>query len=204
MLITDKYLLYWYYFQQYEKEFHLDPEWTWPCNLLRDGELFLKEFTLVVSSFLLWRDWGSSPPPRVTTEWKSMRLFPIPSIIYLVHNNVQFATLTFVDTSTYQIMGNLKIVTTVDGNCLTSDWYNDKPGYALVNGILAAQCYRNTALTPISSTLQFSSGAILNKLTKMPTVVMFGLLCVLMADASRVLTVGSFLDVSFYGTICPP
>ncbi|KAF5953121.1 hypothetical protein HYC85_011065 [Camellia sinensis] len=51
-------------------------------------------------------------PPRMTTDWKSVRLYPIPSIIYLIHNNVQFATLTFVDPSTYQIMGNLKIVTT--------------------------------------------------------------------------------------------
>ncbi|XP_010266434.1 PREDICTED: CMP-sialic acid transporter 1-like isoform X1 [Nelumbo nucifera] len=74
---------------------------------------FLAEvFKLLVSSFLLWRECQSSPPPRMTTEWKSMRLFPIPSIIYLIHNNVQFATLTYVDTSTYQIMGNLKIVTT--------------------------------------------------------------------------------------------
>ncbi|GMP43712.1 hypothetical protein CsSME_00012971 [Camellia sinensis var. sinensis] len=51
-------------------------------------------------------------PPRMTTDWKSVRLYPIPSIIYVIHNNVQFATLTFVDPSTYQIMGNLKIVTT--------------------------------------------------------------------------------------------
>ncbi|MBA0743653.1 hypothetical protein Gogos_006315 [Gossypium gossypioides] len=48
----------------------------------------------------------------MTTDWKSVRLFPIPSVIYLIHNNVQFATLMYVDTSTYQIMGNLKIVTT--------------------------------------------------------------------------------------------
>ncbi|GMP43714.1 hypothetical protein CsSME_00012971 [Camellia sinensis var. sinensis] len=48
----------------------------------------------------------------MTTDWKSVRLYPIPSIIYVIHNNVQFATLTFVDPSTYQIMGNLKIVTT--------------------------------------------------------------------------------------------
>ncbi|KAJ4957010.1 hypothetical protein NE237_013793 [Protea cynaroides] len=74
---------------------------------------FLAEvFKLLVSSFLLWRECKLSPLPRMTTEWKSMRLFPIPSIIYLIHNNVQFATLTYVDTSTYQIMGNLKIVTT--------------------------------------------------------------------------------------------
>ncbi|KAK9756343.1 hypothetical protein RND81_01G090400 [Saponaria officinalis] len=46
----------------------------------------------------------------MTTDWKTMRLFPIPSVIYLIHNNVQFSTLTYVDTSTYQIIGNLKIV----------------------------------------------------------------------------------------------
>lgn len=74
---------------------------------------FLAEiFKLLVSSFFLWKECKASSPPRMTTEWKTVRLFPIPSIIYLVHNNVQFATLTYVDPSTYQIMGNLKIVTT--------------------------------------------------------------------------------------------
>ncbi|KAL9434551.1 hypothetical protein AB3S75_029235 [Citrus x aurantiifolia] len=74
---------------------------------------FLAEvFKLVVSSVLLWRELRMPSSPKMTTEWRSVRLFPIPSIIYLVHNNVQFATLTYVDTSTYQIMGNLKIVTT--------------------------------------------------------------------------------------------
>ncbi|KAK6935491.1 Nucleotide-sugar transporter [Dillenia turbinata] len=74
---------------------------------------FLAEvFKLIVSSILLWREYRKLPNVRMTTEWKSVRLFPIPSIIYLIHNNVQFATLTYLDTSTYQIMGNLKIVTT--------------------------------------------------------------------------------------------
>ncbi|GLT79736.1 hypothetical protein SLA2020_512130 [Shorea laevis] len=74
---------------------------------------FLAEvFKLMVSSFLLWRECRRSPLPKMTTDWKTVCLFPIPSIIYLVHNNVQFATLMYVDTSTYQIMGNLKIVTT--------------------------------------------------------------------------------------------
>lgn len=70
------------------------------------------ELQLVVSSLLLWRERRVSPSTRMTTEWKSVRLFVVPSVIYLFHNNVQFATLTYVDTSTYQIMGNLKIVTT--------------------------------------------------------------------------------------------
>ncbi|XP_031483223.1 CMP-sialic acid transporter 1 [Nymphaea colorata] len=74
---------------------------------------FLAEvFKLAVSCFLLWRESQSPTPPKMTTDWRSVRLFPIPSIIYLIHNNVQFATLIYVDASTYQIMGNLKIVTT--------------------------------------------------------------------------------------------
>lgn len=74
---------------------------------------FLAEiFKLLVSSFFLWRENKTQSPPRMTTEWKTVRLFVVPSVIYLVHNNVQFATLTYVDPSTYQIMGNLKIVTT--------------------------------------------------------------------------------------------
>ncbi|XP_050229849.1 CMP-sialic acid transporter 1 [Mercurialis annua] len=75
---------------------------------------FLAEFfKLVVSCILLWRERRVSPATvKITTEWETVRLYPIPSIIYLIHNNVQFATLTYVDTSTYQIMGNLKIVTT--------------------------------------------------------------------------------------------
>ncbi|CAL9061631.1 unnamed protein product [Musa banksii] len=67
---------------------------------------FLAEvFKLLVSSFFLGKECQSSSPPRMTREWKTVRLFPIPSIIYLVHNNVQFASLTYVDPSTYQIIG---------------------------------------------------------------------------------------------------
>ncbi|WZN66443.1 CMP-sialic acid transporter [Chloropicon roscoffensis] len=49
---------------------------------------------------------------QITTAWSSVRLFPIPSIIYLFHNNVQFYTMAYVDAATYQILGNLKIITT--------------------------------------------------------------------------------------------
>ncbi|KAH7441380.1 hypothetical protein KP509_03G035500 [Ceratopteris richardii] len=60
---------------------------------------------------MLWREERMNGT-RSTLDWRTARLYPIPSLIYLIHNNVQFATLTYVDTSTYQIMGNLKIVTT--------------------------------------------------------------------------------------------
>mmetsp|Transcript_52444 Transcript_52444/g.166801 ORF Transcript_52444/g.166801 Transcript_52444/m.166801 type:complete len:327 (+) Transcript_52444:194-1174(+) len=49
---------------------------------------------------------------NVTTDPRTVATYLIPSIIYLVHNNVQFMTLKYVDPSTYQILGNLKIVTT--------------------------------------------------------------------------------------------
>mmetsp|Transcript_42015 Transcript_42015/g.50940 ORF Transcript_42015/g.50940 Transcript_42015/m.50940 type:complete len:372 (+) Transcript_42015:151-1266(+) len=68
---------------------------------------------LAVSACLLYRQHKSDPKgTNITVEWKSIRLYPIPSLIYLVHNNVQFMTLKYVDPSTYQILGNLKIVTT--------------------------------------------------------------------------------------------
>ncbi|CAM6084893.1 unnamed protein product [Calypogeia fissa] len=74
---------------------------------------FLSEFLkLCVSASLLWKEMKKGPPPRITKDWRSVCLYPIPSIIYVLHNNIQFATLTYVDTATYQILGNLKIVTT--------------------------------------------------------------------------------------------
>ena len=48
----------------------------------------------------------------MTTDWRTIMMYPIPSIIYLFHNNVQFYTMAYVDAATYQILGNLKIVTT--------------------------------------------------------------------------------------------
>ncbi|KAJ3678668.1 hypothetical protein LUZ60_002471 [Juncus effusus] len=76
---------------------------------------FLAEiFKLLVSCYFLWREKEASfpTPPKMTKDWKTMRLYLIPSIIYLFHNNVQFLTLQYLDPSTYQILGNLKIVTT--------------------------------------------------------------------------------------------
>ncbi|KAK7829315.1 cmp-sialic acid transporter 1 [Quercus suber] len=84
---------------------------------------FLAEFfKLVVSSLLLWRERRVLPSTRMTTEWKSVRLFVIPSVIYLFHNNVQFATLT------YDIPEKEAVESTVDGYCFVSHWNNHKPG----------------------------------------------------------------------------
>ena len=68
---------------------------------------------LVLSSVLLYRARKTDPVgTKMTMEWASIRLFVVPSIIYLFHNNVQFYTMAYVDAATYQILGNLKIITT--------------------------------------------------------------------------------------------
>lgn len=66
-----------------------------------------------LSAILLYKAHNRDPKgTQMTTDWKSVLLFPIPSVIYLFHNNVQFYTMAYVDAATYQILGNLKIVTT--------------------------------------------------------------------------------------------
>eukprot|EP00899_Mesostigma_viride_P021177 jgi/Mesvir1/29060/Mv18368-RA.1 len=50
----------------------------------------------------------------MTMDWNNMRLFPLPSLIYLIHNNIQFIILRYVDPSdtTIRVMANLKIIAT--------------------------------------------------------------------------------------------
>ena len=55
---------------------------------------------------------SSAKPVKVTIDAKKSLLYVTPSLIYLVHNNVQFFTLKYLDPATYQVLGNLKIVTT--------------------------------------------------------------------------------------------
>lgn len=75
---------------------------------------FLAELIKLLVSFYLLRKQQRETPEhaRMTQTWQSIMLFPVPSLIYWVHNNVQFYTLRYVDPATYQILGNLKIVTT--------------------------------------------------------------------------------------------
>mmetsp|Transcript_31111 Transcript_31111/g.52260 ORF Transcript_31111/g.52260 Transcript_31111/m.52260 type:complete len:371 (+) Transcript_31111:321-1433(+) len=68
---------------------------------------------LLASSVMLYNEYSRNPKAlKMTTDWRSVMLFPIPSIIYLGHHSITFPLLAYVDPSTYQILGNLKIVTT--------------------------------------------------------------------------------------------
>ncbi|EFN59537.1 hypothetical protein CHLNCDRAFT_19140 [Chlorella variabilis] len=75
---------------------------------------FLAEITkLCISYFLLVRQRAADPGSiRITKDWRTVSLFIVPSIIYMVHNNVAFYFLKHVDAATYQILNNLKIVST--------------------------------------------------------------------------------------------
>lgn len=75
--------------------------------------LFSELTKLIISAYFLYLAKQKDPKgTQMTVAWESVRLFPIPSVIYLIHNNVQFFTIQYVDAATYQILGNLKIVTT--------------------------------------------------------------------------------------------
>lgn len=75
---------------------------------------FLAELIkLCISSWLFSRQRHIQPEAaRATRRFSTSLLFLVPSVIYWVHNNVQFLTLQHLDPSAYQILGNLKIVTT--------------------------------------------------------------------------------------------
>eukprot|EP00959_Pyramimonas_sp_CCMP1952_P094729 1981603-Pyramimonas_sp.AAC.1 len=51
-------------------------------------------------------------PAKMTYEWKVMVKYAIPSILYMVANNLSLEILKHLKPSTYQILGNLRIVTT--------------------------------------------------------------------------------------------
>ncbi|KAK9845405.1 hypothetical protein WJX81_005725 [Elliptochloris bilobata] len=75
--------------------------------------LLAEGMKLAVSAWLLARQRRTAPElARTTRSVRGAALFVVPSVIYWLHNNVQFWTLRHVDAATYQILGNLKIVTT--------------------------------------------------------------------------------------------
>ncbi len=72
-----------------------------------------KQFKLCFSLYNLRRELIVKPEStQMTKDWKTVCLFLVPSAIYLAQNNVQFLFLKYVDPSSYQVLGNLKIAST--------------------------------------------------------------------------------------------
>jgi len=47
-----------------------------------------------------------------TTKWSESRLFAVPALIYLVNDNLLFVIFSLVDPTSFEILGNMRIITT--------------------------------------------------------------------------------------------
>lgn len=74
--------------------------------------LLAEALKFAISACILRHQLRHKAAVQVTRNFRASLLFLVPSVIYWVHNNVQFATLRLLDPATYQVLGNLKIVTT--------------------------------------------------------------------------------------------
>jgi UDP-sugar transporter A1/2/3 len=74
--------------------------------------LLAEAFKLLFSLYNLRKELIVRPDTQMTKDWSTMSLFLVPSFIYLAQNNVQFLFLKYVDPSSYQMLGNLKIAST--------------------------------------------------------------------------------------------
>ena len=78
--------------------------------------LLAEVLKLSFSLFLLQRETRHArrhdQPVKMTINAKSVSLYAFPSLIFLAHHSIAFPALQYLDPATFQIMGNLKIVTT--------------------------------------------------------------------------------------------
>ena len=72
--------------------------------------LLRREMHLMASSSSSWE--STSTKVVMTTQVKTVMLYPIPSLIFLLHQAVSFPALVLLDPTTFLVLGNLKIVIT--------------------------------------------------------------------------------------------
>ncbi|RLN33371.1 hypothetical protein C2845_PM03G10930 [Panicum miliaceum] len=77
---------------------------------------FSVEFLKCLLSFLaLYRTWNSqgvTEDNRLTTSFDEVSVYPIPAILYMVKNLLQYYIFAYVDAPAYQILKNLNIIST--------------------------------------------------------------------------------------------
>ncbi|CAN4126655.1 unnamed protein product [Withania somnifera] len=60
----------------------------------------------------IWRKDGITDDNRLSTTWDEVKVYPIPAALYLVKNLLQYYIFAYVDAPGYQILKNLKIIST--------------------------------------------------------------------------------------------
>ena len=73
--------------------------------------LLKRELRLMASSSSSSSE-SASTKVVMTTQVKTVMLYPIPSLIFLLHQAVSFPALVLLDPTTFLVLGNLKIVIT--------------------------------------------------------------------------------------------
>jgi len=74
--------------------------------------LFAEILKLIITSLLLTRDIRNKRHLKMTTRWRVVVKYLVPSLVYTLQNNIQFMTLKYVDPMTYEALRNVNIVTT--------------------------------------------------------------------------------------------
>mmetsp|Transcript_4734 Transcript_4734/g.8102 ORF Transcript_4734/g.8102 Transcript_4734/m.8102 type:complete len:349 (-) Transcript_4734:304-1350(-) len=69
-------------------------------------KLFISLATIGISHLV------GAKPLKMTMDWTVMVKYAVPSILYMIANNLSLEILKYLRPSTYQILGNLRIVTT--------------------------------------------------------------------------------------------
>ncbi|KAF8669347.1 hypothetical protein HU200_051688 [Digitaria exilis] len=72
----------------------------------------LKCLLSFVALYRTWNSQGVTEDNRLTTSFDEIRVYPIPAILYLVKNLLQYYIFAYVDAPAYQILKNLNIIST--------------------------------------------------------------------------------------------
>ncbi|RCV13662.1 hypothetical protein SETIT_2G363700v2 [Setaria italica] len=73
---------------------------------------FLKCLLSLVALYRTWNSQGVTEDNRLTTSFDEVSVYPIPAILYMVKNLLQYYIFAYVDAPAYQILKNLNIIST--------------------------------------------------------------------------------------------
>lgn len=72
----------------------------------------LKCFISLAALLRVWGKEGVNNDNKLSTSWEEVKVYPIPAILYMIKNLLQYYIFIYVDAPSYQILKNLNIITT--------------------------------------------------------------------------------------------